>query len=217
MKYLSINDLNKEYIKLQKMYGDPNLDSVMNGGCLNNPNVFFIFMNPTKRNIASSKSWEGLKAPWIGTKNIWSLFYELDLVDEEIFSEIRNIKGKDWTHEFAEKVYENVIRKKYFLTNLAKCTQSDARSLPDEIFMNYLDLLLKEIEIVKPKKVIMFGNQVSSIILNTKITVSSVRKQKFVKNIGGTDYDFYPVYYPIGNGRFNIDKAIDDIKWIMNS
>ena len=25
----------------------------------------------------------------------------------------------------------------------------------------------------------------------------------------------YAVYYPVGNGRFNIDKAIEDIKWIM--
>ena len=83
-------------------------------------------------------------------------------------------------------------------------------------FFNYLDLLKKEFEIIKPKVIILFGNQVSSIVLNEKILVSQVRKQCFIKNINGIDYKFYSVYYPVGNGRFNIDKAIENIKWIMN-
>ena len=28
---------------------------------------------------------------------------------------------------------------------------------------------------------------------------------------------FYSVYYPVGNGRFNIDKSIEDIKWIIEN
>ena len=35
--------------------------------------------------------------------------------------------------------------------------------------------------------------------------------------IGNKKYHFYPVYYLVGNGRFNIDKAIEDIKWIIES
>ena len=77
-------------------------------------------------------------------------------------------------------------------------------------------MLKKEIAIVKPKVIILFGNQVSSIVLGKKISVSQVRSQKFVKRIFGEVYTFYAVYYPIGNGRFNLDKAIDDIHWIMN-
>lgn len=50
-------------------------------------------MNPTGRNIASSKDWKGLKSPWIGTKNIWDLFIELDLLDKEIYSNIKSKKG----------------------------------------------------------------------------------------------------------------------------
>ena len=33
----------------------------------------------------------------------------------------------------------------------------------------------------------------------------------------GKEYKFYSVYYPIGNGRFNIDKSIEDIKWIIKN
>ena len=30
-------------------------------------------------------------------------------------------------------------------------------------------------------------------------------------------YKVYPVYYPVGNGIFNIDKSIEDIKWIIDT
>ena len=211
-----LEDLNKKYDKLQKVYGDPNLDSIYNGGCQNNPDICFVFMNPTGRNIASSKSWQGLKSPWIGTKNIWDLFYAVDLIDKSIYQEIKNKKPKDWTEEFASLIYDNVIKHKYFITNLGKCTQIDARPLPDSVYKEYLKLLYKEISIVKPKVIILFGNQVSSIVLDEKISVSTSRKKLYKKIINKEEYKFYSVYYPIGNGRFNIDKSIEDIKWIMN-
>ena len=214
---MTIEDLNKEYDKLQLKYGDKSLDSIYNGGCTNNPDICFVFMNPTGRNIASSKSWHGLKSPWIGTKNIWDLFAVLDLIDKDIYSQIKSIKGKEWTPAFAETVYENVIKHKYFITNLGKCTQIDARPLPDSVYKKYLHLLEKEISIINPKVIILFGNQVSSIVLNEKISVSQSRKQEYIKTIDEKDYKCYAVYYPIGNGRFNIDKSIEDIRWIMTN
>ena len=72
-------------------------------------------------------------------------------------------------------------------------------------------------EIVNPKVVILFGNQVSSIVLDEKISVSNVRKKLFVKKIKNKDFNFYSVFYPIGNGSFNVDKSIEDIKWIISN
>ncbi len=212
---MKLDELIPIYDKMQKKYGARELDSIYNGGCIDKPLLFFVFMNPTGRNIASSKEWKGPKFPWIGTKNVWEIFYRLNLLDIDIYEKIRSIKGKEWTVSFAYEVYENVCKHQYFLTNLGKCTQVDARELPDEVLKKYLFLLKKEIAIVKPKVIILFGNQVSSIILGKKISVSQVRRQKFVKRIFGED-SFYAVYYPVGNGRFNLDKAIDDINWIMN-
>lgn len=214
---MTLKDLEKEYNRLQKKYGAKELDPIYNGGCANNPDICFVFMNPTGRNIATNKSWKGLKAPWIGTKNIWDLFYHTNLLDEEIYQKIRNMKGKDWTEDFAEEVYENVKKHKYFITNLGKCTQIDARPLPDSIYLKYLNLLEKEIEIINPKVIILFGNQVSSIVLNKKISVSQVRKCEFIKSINGKDYRFFSIFYPVGNGRFNIDKSIEDILWIKEN
>ena len=114
------------------------------------------------------------------------------------------------------KKYIKKLKKNYFITNLGKCTQVDARPLSDKVLERYLKLLLKEIDIVKPKIIITFGNQVSSIILNKKISVSETRKKYFEKEINGNIYKIFPVYYPVGNGIFNIDKSIDDIKWIID-
>lgn len=214
---MKLEDLKVEYDKLQEKYGAKELDSIYNGGCTENPDLCFVFMNPTGRNIASSKEWKGIKSPWIGTKNIWDLFYRLNLMDEEIYRIIKFIKPSEWTEEFAEAVYDDVKKHKYFITNLGKCTQIDARPLPNSVYEEYLELIKKEFEIIKPKAIILFGNQVSSIVLKEKISVSQCRKQLFEREINGEKYKFYSVYYPVGNGRVNIDKSIEDIRYIKEN
>ncbi len=212
---MKLEDLYKEYDRLQKIYGAKELNSIYNGGCTANPNICFVFMNPTGKNTASYKEWKGIRAPWIGSKNIWDLFYQLNLLNEDIYLKIKSIKGKDWNEDFAYQVYQDVMNHKYFITNLGKCTQIDARELPNSVYEKYLDLLYKEIEIINPKVIVLFGNQISSIFLKEKISVSQCRKKLFIKNINGKNYNCYSVYYPVGNGRFNMDKAIEDIKFII--
>ena len=212
-----LDKLRLKYDRMQKKYGAKELDSIYNGGCINNPDICFVFMNPTGRNIASLKTWKGIKSPWIGTKNIWKLFFDTGLFGEDLYNEIREKKPKDWVYLFAEKVYKEVEKNKYFITNLGKCTQLDARPLSDDILSSYKKLLFKEIDIIKPKVIITFGNQVSSIILDKKISVSECRKKVFDLVINKQIYRVFPVYYPIGNGKFNIEMTIEDIKWIIDN
>jgi len=212
---MRIEELNKIYDELQIKYGAQELNSIYNGGCDQEPNILFVFMNPTGKNIASLKTWQGRRSPWIGTKNIWKLFYKLDLLDQVIYEAIQNKKAYEWDETFADMVYENVDKHKYFITNLGKCTQVDARHLPDSIYREYLELLITEISIIKPKVIISFGNQVSSILLNEKINVSKCRKKPYIKELANSEYEIYPTYYPIGNGMRNMDKAIEDIKSIL--
>lgn len=214
---MKLSSLNVYYDKLQKIYGDPSLHSIYNGGCEEQPDICFVFMNPTGRNIASLPDWKGPYHPWLGTKNIWDLFIKVNLLDEDIYSKIKSIKGSEWTPEFCTEVYDNIKKHKVFITNLGKCTQIDARPLKDSSYLDYLPLLEKEIKIIKPKVIILFGNQVSSIFLGKKISVSQTRKEYFEKKIGNTKYKCFPVFYPVGNGRFNIDKSIEDINWIKEN
>lgn len=214
---MKIKDLNNEYDKLQLEYGSRELDSIYNGGCEENPDICFVFMNPTGKNIASLKTWHGRKSPWLGTKNIWKLFYHVNLLSEESYNKILEMKPKDWDYDFCDYIYDEINNNKVFITNLGKCTQVDARPLRNEVLAKYLDLLFKEIDIIKPKVIITFGNQVSSIILNKKISVSETRKQSHELIVNNNTYKVYPVYYPVGNGIFNIDKSIEDINWIINN
>lgn len=211
-----MEELTKEFDKLQTKYGSKNLDSVYGCGEKNNPRVALVFMNPTKRNIATSKSWTGLKAQWLGTKQIWDFLVKCNLFTSKLNEEIKTKKPSDWTEEFCEYVYSEVKKQGVWITNLAKCTQDDARPLPDAVFLKYKDLLKKELSIVNPKKIIFFGNQVASIMLGSKVSVSLVRKKVFKLNIEDKEYESYAVYYPVGNGRFNQPKAVEDIKAIIN-
>ena len=142
---MKIEDLKVKYDLLQNKYGDKSLDSIYNGGCENNPDICFVFMNPTGRNIASLKSWKGRKSPWIGTKNIWALFYNIGLLDENIYSQIREIKGKDWTYEFADKVYANVLaitlKTKDFRDLSHQKKLSNATNNTIEIYQEVMNLL----------------------------------------------------------------------------
>ena len=207
-----VTQLHKEYDKLQLKYGDPSLSSIYGAGCVENPDIMFVFMNPTGRNISSIPSWKGLRAPWIGTKQVWGIFENLGLLKSQIYLKIKSIKPDEWNFDFANEVYKDIQNHSVFITNLGKCTQIDARPLNNYVFKDYLKLMYKEIEIVNPKKIITFGNQVSSILLGKSISVSNYTgNEKEVLN----GYEIYPTYYPVGQGRRNMPLAIDRIIKIM--
>lgn len=214
---MNLDSLNSEYDKLQRLYGARELSAVYNGGCIDRPDVCFVFMNPTGKNPSANPDWRGRRAPWIGTKNIWKLFHQIRLLNDDIFNNVQQLKPSQWTEEFADRVYSDVSKHKVFITNLGKCTQLDARPLPDSVYLEYLELLYQEINIVKPKIIVSMGNQVSSILLGKKISVSQCRKQSYTKDIMGHSYTIYPVYYPVGNGMMNMGKAVEDLNCILST
>jgi len=208
-----VTQLHSQYDELQKKYGEPTLSSIYGAGCIKSPRVMFVFMNPTRRNIASEPSWEGLRAPWIGTKQIWDIFYDLGLLDKEIYKTIKRYKAEDWTTNFTNDVYSEIEKNSVYITNLAKCTQLDARPLKNSVFKYYLNLMFKEIKIVNPKKIISFGNQVSSILLGKNISVSNyTQDEKEIVN----GYPIYPTYYPVGQGRRNMPLALERIHRVLD-
>ncbi|WP_187240398.1 uracil-DNA glycosylase family protein [Secundilactobacillus malefermentans] len=213
---MQLSDLNSQYDKMQLMYGDANFHSVYGGGATQQPKTMFVFMNPTGRNVSTALDWQGRRAPWIGTKPIWRLFHDLDLVDDTVWHEIDSKRGKDWTPEFAEEVYQDVSKHDYFLTNLAKCTFAGTAPVSNKIYRQYLAYLLKEIEITQPKKIVAFGNQVSSILLGQALSVSTTRQNKFDLLVANHHYPVYPTYYPVGNGTRNLGKAVEDLMEILN-
>ena len=210
-------DLIKEFDKLQEKFGSATCNSVYGGGKDKNPDLCLVFMNPTAKNIATNKEWKGIRCQWLGTKQVWKFLADVGLFDKDLNNQIQNMKPKDWSPKFCEEVYGEVAKQGLYITNLAKCTQDDARPLPDKVFKEYRNLLLEELKMVNPKKIILFGNQVSSIVLNKKISVSECRKTSEDLVIGDKKFNCYPVYYPVGNGFFNAPKAIEDLKYIIEN
>ena len=214
---LQLHKLFKPFDNLQKKFWDENLNSIYGAGCIDKPDLFFIFMNPTGKNISADKNWHGLQAPRLGTKNIWKLFNKTWIISKNIFEQIYSMKSIDWKPEFSFDLYTKLAQDKIYITNLAKCTQTDARHLHDSVFKEYLELIYQEIDIIRPKKIVCFGNQVSSILLGKNIKVSDYQKDEFEElKIKDKIYKVYPSFYPVWQGMRNMDKAIIRIKSIIN-
>jgi len=210
---LQINNFDKELKSLQKKYGSRNCLPINGAGCIDKPELFFIFMNPTARNISADPRWEGLRAPWLGTKNIWKMIYLLKLIDKNLDMIIQKAKAKDWTEKLVKDIYTTLARNKVYITNLAKCTQEDARPLKNEVFKKYLKYTKKEILIIKPKRIVSFGVQVSSILLKKKINIKEEKEEEVL--INGKYFKVYPTYYPVGQGMRNLKKAVDRINSLL--
>jgi uracil-DNA glycosylase len=208
---LQINDFEGELDNLQRQFGNPNICSINGAGCIKDPKILFLFMNPTARNITADPAWTGLRAPWIGTKNIWKMIYKLDLISEDQLKKIQ--ESNKWTVEFATNIYQTLSDNRIYITNLAKCTQDDARPLKNSVFQKYLELTRQEVLKVNPEKIVSFGVQVSSVLLNKKVELKDNTEEKII--IGGKEFRVYPTYYPVGQGMRNMGKAVERILGLL--
>ena len=200
---------------IHKKYGDRNFAMLYGTGCTTRPHVLFLFMNPTGRNLSTQKTWKGLRASWVGHKNTWKFFCDLGLFSAVLNKKIQTMKTNDWTPAFVEEIYADIAQHKVYITGLGRCVQPDARYLPDVVFRDSRAVTLQEIEIINPRVVIAFGNQVASNLLEQPIKVSESRCKKYDLVIGKKKYPVYPTFYPVGMGFRNIGKAIEDIKSIL--
>ena len=82
---MQVAQLHKKFDALQKTFGHGELNPIYGAGCVQHPRLMLVFMNPTGKNVASNTNWSGLRAPWLGTKNIWKLLHEIKVVSEESF------------------------------------------------------------------------------------------------------------------------------------
>ncbi|MBP9817180.1 hypothetical protein KBC75_00300 [Candidatus Shapirobacteria bacterium] len=213
MSYLQINDFDAELEQLQLKHGNPSICSINGAGCIDNPRLFLLFMNPTAKNVSANKNWRGLRAPWIGTKNIWKLLLKLNLIDKEQFDKTQKLKPTEWTTDFAESLYKTLANNKIYLSNLAKCTQDDARPLKNAVFREYLELTKKEVYKVSAINIVSFGVQVSEILLGKKIELKSSTEEELV--IEDKKFNIYPTYYPVGQGMRNMGKAVERISALL--
>lgn len=212
---LQIIELEKILLDLQKVYWECDLYPIYGTGCIKSPEVCFVFMNPTVRNLGTHPEWSGLRAPWLWISPVWKIFYELWFLSKDVFQLTQ--KKSSWSEEFVEKLYCELNNHKIYLTNLCKASQKDAKPLKNSVFQTYLESFYKEIEILQAKKIICFWWQVSSIVLKKKIEISLERKKVYSLELWDNNFKIYPVYYPVWLWMRNMWKAIEDIKYILEN
>ena len=189
------------------------LRPIPGGGQHVRPEAMFVFINPTAANVSASPGWEGMRAPFIGTRAVWRIFHQAGLIDDSLADEIAARKA--WDVRFAEKVYGTLAGKGYYLTNLVKWAGHDA-ALPRAALVNlYLPILMREIAFVEPRRIIAFGLMPFGSLTKTPIRLADVHAQmmregktmSFPCTIKGRKYPVIPCYFPVGRG--NPKRAVE--------
>ena len=95
-------------------------------------------------------------------------------------------------------------RDDYYVSNVIKCSTTDNEFMfhsdTRKIVNHCLKHIFKELDIVKPKKVIVLGNVAKTIIKENFLMFS---KYKYI-------YIYHPSYY-LRDNNYNVNKTIEDI------
>lgn len=214
---LQLSQLFPDFDRLHTLHGSAAHAPVYGAGETRRPKLCLVFMNPTARNISADPSWPGLRAPWLGTKPVWRLLAKLNLINATLANQIEKLKPADWTPALAQTVYQNIADHSVYITNLAKCTQPDARPLANKVMRAYRTLMLSELDLLNPQAVVTFGNQVSSILLGKTVSVSNFPDTSYLILDSDLKHQVFPTYYPVGQGTRNLPKAVSRIRSFMKS
>jgi uracil-DNA glycosylase len=197
-------------------YPESKLKPILGGGKNYKPNTMFIFINPTKRNVASDPTWTGKRVPWIGITPIWKVFAKAGIISDELNEQIQ-LKKKLWSPEFTDFVYNQLESTGLYLTNIVKWAGEDAALPEKEKIKRFLPILIKEIELVQPEKIVCFGTIPYFALTNDKTNLKTIYEEFKLTNkvsyrvIELQNYQpkALACYFPVGLGQFNQPKAIE--------
>lgn len=195
-----------------------NLRHVFGAGQFKRPKFFFLFINPTHRNLSSRPDYEGTRRfPFIGVRHFWKELAEAGFMDRNI---VAGIYKNGWRPSDEERIERHLRKESVYITNFVKCAQPHPRNPSRAIMQGTLPLLAEELEIVKPKYIVPFGLLPLSVLTNThprlRDILATVRKKTYkpMKSIplGGRTYKLLPCYFMLGHG--NPPKAKEILRYI---
>ena len=216
----TLEELEKQVISLNnEMFPNHNLATILGNGRREKPRFAFVFINPTHKNISSRKEWQGPRFPFIGTRQVWRVFYNAGLFDKALIDGIN--KNAEWSLGFTSKVLEFLDSKSFYFTNLVKFTGNNAE-LPDSAKIQmFLPLLKRELELLQPKFIVTFG-----LLPFESLTERKIKLQEYYTNaLKRNELEFFeakinsfkakiiPCYFPVGRG--NPKRAIEMLKMLQ--
>ncbi len=225
MPLLQIPEISQRVAEIsQQYYGDHTLDAISGAGKIERPKLALIFINPTHRNISTNPDWNGLKAPWIGCANIWQLFADAGLIGKAMNQAIQDART-NWSEQFAVDVYSHVADQGLYITNIVKWAGLDAKLPEFEKIRLYAPLLLEELRMARPKRIIAFGQLTFDGVLRelgvkppeTFGALNELTLQTNSVHIIQTELgEIVPCYFPVGQGIKNRAKAVEILHITQN-
>lgn len=183
------------------------LRHILGGGKFRKPRFLFLFINPTRLNLACHPGYEGQRRyPFIGVKYFYRILAQAGFFDESLIKKIYRCGWQVGDEERVEKVLAN---HGVYLTNLVKCSRSDSQNPSMKLIEQDLPLLKKEIKIVSPKYIVAFGRLPVKVITgkNLKLTTYfgkfSLGRLRPITSITIFErrYPVLPCWFPVGRGN----------------
>lgn len=212
----SINELNKYIIDFTLSNYESNwLYPIVWGWKKINPDIMFVFINPTKNNLGTKKNREGQRVPWIWYTTLWDVLHEAWFINDYWMNQLEDKKGK-WDAEFTEKLYKYLEEEQLYLTNIVKKAEIDARLPQSKLIKDYSDIFFKEIELVNPKKIVVFGKIPMSVFMSSSIALKEcyryLEEKWKLRTVNFNNKEVIPCYFPVWLGRRNKPQAVDILK-----
>jgi len=202
-----LRDLNREIDNCPFCKAKGNkLQHILGGGAIDNPDYFFVLINPTYRNITSDPNHRGLRIPFMGVSNFWRVLVEAGFLPREIY---QTTEKRLWNCTDIHTVANTLKEVGLYLTNLVKCCANDASPPSVEAVKHHTEILMEEIQIVEPKLIVAFG-----LLPFQALTGQSIRLSDHLNRARRGDLDFYetilngsvaykvfPTFFPVGRGK----------------
>ena len=179
---------------------------VPGAGCTDQPDLMFVFINPTVRNFTAQQEWPGAPVPFAGNPKLWQILAEAGWVRKELPVEMVAL-GR--TQTMVAGLVEEARRQRIYLTNAVKCVDDGSKLPAAERVTAAWHWLETEIALVRPRQIVALG-----LIPFRALTGQDVRlvdelwaaqheevRSYASRPIAGTIYPVFPCYFPTGRGN----------------
>ena len=179
------------------------LRHVFGAGVLN-PDLMLVLINPTYRNLSARADYEGPRFPFIGVRQFWRVLAEGEVISRKVAYHLP--LAARWTYDDSNAIQEELSLNRLFVTNIVKCCYSHSNYPSRSVIDLHVKYLAREIQIVKPKKIIAFGGLTFKTLTQLNILLREYwangdRGVFHKETISGQEIPVIPCYFPIGRGN----------------
>lgn len=200
-----------------KAEGNP-LRHILGGGKFRKPKFFFLFINPTHKNLSSRVGYAGKRRyPFIGVRHLYKGLAAAGFVERALIEEIYD---RGWQISDEQRVEASLRQHDVYISNFVKCAQPNPKNPKRSVMREDLPLLAEELEIVQPDYVVTFGllplEMLSGDSYRMRDILQTVKSRTYLPLrslvLNEKQYKILPSYYPFGHG--NEPKAHQILSYI---